>query len=38
VVDEFAEITFIEDCGANNEEVVACAPERLPAGYAARRN
>lgn len=38
VVDEFAEITFIEDCGADNEEVVACAPEKLPAGYASRQN
>jgi phenolic acid decarboxylase len=38
VVDEFATITFVEDCGANNEAVIACAPTELPAGYAARRN
>ncbi len=38
VVDEFAEITFVEDCGHDNETVIACAPEDLPAGYATRRN
>ena len=37
LVDEFAEITFLEDCGRDNEGVIACAPESLPAGYAARR-
>lgn len=38
VIDEFADITFAEDCGANNEAVINCGPEELPAGYAARRN
>lgn len=38
VVDEFATLTFEEDSGANNEEVINCAPSELPEGYAARRN
>lgn len=38
VVDEFATITFVEDCGRDNESVIACAPQDLPAGYAARKN
>jgi phenolic acid decarboxylase len=38
LVDEFADITFVEDCGRDNEEVIACAPEALPAGYTLRRN
>ena len=38
LVDEFATITFIEDCGRDNEEVIACAPHELPPGYADRRN
>ncbi|MFD2174723.1 phenolic acid decarboxylase [Rhodobacter lacus] len=38
VIDEFATVTFVEDCGADDETVVACAPSELPAGYAARRN
>jgi phenolic acid decarboxylase len=38
VVDEFAAITFLEDCGADNESVIACPPSALPAGYANRRN
>lgn len=38
VIDEFAPITFLEDCGADNESVIACPPAELPAGYAARRN
>ncbi|WP_321381274.1 phenolic acid decarboxylase [Rhizobium sp.] len=38
VADEFAEITFVEDCGLNNEEVISCPPDQLPAGYADRRN
>lgn len=37
VIDEFATITFLEDCGADNESVIACAPSALPAGYADRR-
>jgi len=38
VVDEFAAITFVEECGRDNETVIACAPEDLPAGYTTRRN
>jgi phenolic acid decarboxylase len=38
VVDEFADITFVEDCGQNNEEVIACDPDKLPQGYADRKN
>ena len=38
LVNEFADITFIEDCGRDNDSVIACAPEDLPPGYAARRN
>jgi phenolic acid decarboxylase len=38
VADEFAEITFVEDCGENNEDVISCPPDQLPPGYADRRN
>ena len=38
VIDEFADVTFLEDCGRGNEEVITCGPEKLPEGYAARRN
>ena len=38
VVDSFATITFIEDCARDDETVIACGPEALPAGYAARCN
>jgi phenolic acid decarboxylase len=38
VVDEFAAITFVEDCGSNDENVITCAPEALPPGYTLRRN
>ena len=38
ILDEFSTITFIEDCGADNESVISCAPDGLPAGYASRRN
>jgi phenolic acid decarboxylase len=38
LVDEFAKITFVEDCGRDNEAVIACAPEDLSAGYAERKN
>ena len=38
VMDEFAEITFVEDCGPDNDDVIACPPDELPPGYAARRN
>lgn len=38
VVDEAAEITFLEDCGPDDEGVVAVGPGELPDGYADRRN
>lgn len=38
LVDSFAEITFVEDCARDDETVIACGPEALPAGYATRRN
>ena len=38
VMDEFADITFIEDCGRDNPHVIDCPPDQLPAGYTARRN
>ena len=38
VIDEFATITYIENCSANNENVINCPPSELPAGYAERRN
>ncbi len=34
----FAEITFVEDCGRDNDEVIACAASELPPGYLERRN
>jgi phenolic acid decarboxylase len=36
VVDEFANITFMEDCRMNNEQVINCAVDQLPEGFAAR--
>lgn len=38
VIDEFAEITFIEDCGVDQQDVIACPPDELPKDYASRRN
>jgi phenolic acid decarboxylase len=38
VIDEFAKITFLEDCGADDDALIACAPGALPAGYAKRSN
>jgi phenolic acid decarboxylase len=38
VIDEFADITFLEDSGADDEKIVCIAPGALPAGYADRRN
>lgn len=37
VVDEFASITFIEDCGIDNDDVISCSAKQLPTGYASRR-
>ncbi|MDB5654841.1 MAG: Phenolic acid decarboxylase [Tardiphaga sp.] len=38
VIDEFAPITFVEECGADKQDVIACPPGELPAAYTARRN
>ncbi|OYX75594.1 MAG: hypothetical protein B7Y95_02250 [Rhizobiales bacterium 32-66-11] len=38
IIYTYADITFVEDCGRDDESVIACAPEDLPAGYATRRN
>jgi len=38
VLDEFSKITFVEDCGADDETVITCPPSELPPGYASRRN
>ncbi|TWI45201.1 phenolic acid decarboxylase [Pseudomonas duriflava] len=38
VIDEFAQVTFIQDCGALNESVIACAPSELTEDYASRLN
>jgi len=33
VIDEFATITFVRDCGANNDAVIDCAASELPADF-----
>lgn len=38
IIDEFAPITFIENVGANNEDIINCAPPELPEGFAARKS
>lgn len=38
VIDEFADVTFMEDCGTDDESVISCSPSDLPEGYAARRS
>jgi len=30
VIDEFATLTFVEDCDENDETVIACSPHELP--------
>jgi phenolic acid decarboxylase len=35
---DFAEITFIEDCGRDNDDVINCGPSELPEGYLERKN
>lgn len=37
VIDEFADVTFLEECGADDESIVAVPPGELPEGYAGRR-
>lgn len=38
VVDKMAQITFMEDCGPNRDDVINCPPGELPPGYTARTN
>ncbi|MBN2444563.1 MAG: phenolic acid decarboxylase, partial [Spirochaetales bacterium] len=38
IVDEFADITFIEDCGPDRDDVINCPPNELPEGYTTRKN
>lgn len=38
VIDEFATITYLEDCNPDDETVISCAPSELPDGYTARKN
>jgi phenolic acid decarboxylase len=38
VVDEFAAISFIEECGPDRDDIICCPPSRLPDGYAKRFN
>lgn len=33
VIDEFATITFIEDCGENDENIINCPASELPADF-----
>ncbi|WP_319582471.1 phenolic acid decarboxylase [uncultured Pseudodesulfovibrio sp.] len=33
VIDEFATITFVEDCGQDNEEVINCPASELPENF-----
>ncbi|GBU11799.1 phenolic acid decarboxylase [Enterobacterales bacterium] len=35
VIDEFATITFVRDCGENNETVINCAASELPKDFPA---
>jgi phenolic acid decarboxylase len=38
VVSEFAKITFVEQCGPDNDQVICMPPGQLPAGYLDRVN
>ncbi|MFI7003397.1 phenolic acid decarboxylase [Nocardia sp. NPDC050175] len=38
VVSEFADITFLEDCGPDDDSIIACAPDDLSADYVTRTN
>jgi phenolic acid decarboxylase len=38
VIDEFADLTFSEQVGPDDEQVICCPPAELPEGYADRRN
>ncbi|CAE7257531.1 padC [Symbiodinium necroappetens] len=34
----FATITFLEDVGTGRDDIIDCPPDKLPAGYASRKN
>ena len=36
IMDEFADITFVEDCGRDRDDVINRPPSELPAGYTRR--
>ncbi|MFX1384236.1 MAG: phenolic acid decarboxylase, partial [Promethearchaeota archaeon] len=38
ILDEFATITFIEDCGPDRDDIINCPPSELPLGYSKRTN
>lgn len=38
VIGEFAKITFMENCGPNNDDVICMAPGQLPDGYLTRES
>jgi phenolic acid decarboxylase len=38
IISEFAKITFMEQCGRDNETVISQAPGQLPDGYLDRTN
>jgi phenolic acid decarboxylase len=38
LLDEFGIITFAENAGPDNEDVIACGPADLPGGYSTRTN
>ncbi|VFS37409.1 ferulic acid decarboxylase [Enterobacter cancerogenus] len=38
VIDEFATITFVRDCGPNDDSVIACAASELPENFPANLN
>ena len=38
VIDESAQVTFVEDCGPDRDDVIDRPSHELPEGYATRRN
>ncbi|MDJ0590034.1 MAG: phenolic acid decarboxylase [Pleurocapsa sp. MO_226.B13] len=36
VICEFATITFVEDCGADRDDIIDCPPDKLPANFPDR--
>ncbi|MDM3357003.1 phenolic acid decarboxylase [Citrobacter sp. Cb004] len=33
IIDEFATITFVQECGINNENIICCAASELPENF-----